>query len=73
MKCKGNCALKKELERENKKEIPQQLQEVKTFLKGERFSIEPTIVITSSNSFGIVSNDNRIFRNSIAVFRPPIV
>ena len=72
MKCKGNCALKKELERENKKEIPQQLQEVKTFLKGERFAIEP-VMITSVKTFGFVSNDNRVFKNSIAVFRPPIV
>lgn len=70
LKCKGNCALKKELERENKKEIPQQLQEVKTFINAERFTIAP-VVITPVKTFGIVSNDNRIFKTSTAVFRPP--
>ena len=72
LKCKGNCALKKELEKENKKEIPQQIQEVKTFLKAERFTITP-VVITPAKTFGIVINDNRIFKNSATVFRPPIV
>lgn len=71
LKCKGNCALKKELERENKKEIPQQLQEIKTFLNAERFSIMP-VFIRPVKTFGYVLNDNRIIRNSITIFRPPI-
>ena len=70
LKCKGNCALKKELERENKKEIPQQLQEVKTFLKAERFTIDPAS-LHSLKAYGIVLNDNRICKKSTSVFRPP--
>ena len=71
LKCKGNCALKKELERENKKEIPQQLQEIKTFLKAERFSVMP-LSISRIETFGNVINDNRIIKNCVPVFRPPI-
>ena len=69
--CKGNCALKKELEREGKKEVPQQLQEIKTFLKAEKFTINPLVqpyIIT----YGMVVNDNRIFKNHTTVFHPPI-
>lgn len=70
LQCKGGCALKKELEKENKKEIPQQLQEIKTFLKVERFTlINPTR--PAKIVFGLVENDNRIFKNHIPVFRPP--
>jgi hypothetical protein len=71
LNCKGNCALKKELERENKKEIPQQLQEIKTFLQAERLSVMP-VFISVAKTFGYVINDNRIIRNSNPVFRPPI-
>ena len=70
LECKGGCALKKELEREDKKEVPQQLQEVKTFLKAERLTIEP-LIRPYENTFALVVNDNRIFKKHITVFRPP--
>ncbi len=70
LECRGNCALKKELEKENKTEVPQQLQESKTFLKAERLTIHP-FSRPYENTYGMAVNDNRIFKNHTTVFRPP--
>ncbi len=70
LECKGNCALKKELEKEDKTEIPQELQEIKTFLKAESFTLFP-VIRSFKNAYGMVVNDNRIFKNHTTVFRPP--
>lgn len=70
LECKGSCALKKELEKENKTEIPQQLQEIKTFLKAERLTLIPQ-VRPYKNTFALVVNDNRVFKKHKTVFRPP--
>lgn len=70
LKCKGSCALKKELEKENKKEIPQKLQEIKTFLKVELLTLIPQI-LQLEKLYGLVVNDNRIFKNHAEFFHPP--
>ena len=70
MKCKGHCQLKKELEKENKKEIPQQKQEIQLFLKADLYSLTPMLHKTVK-SYGLSMNDNRLFNNSTVVFRPP--
>ena len=70
MKCKGHCQLKKELEKENKKEIPQQLQEIKLFLKADTYSWKPMFSETVIH-FGLSTNDNRLFSHANFIFRPP--
>ncbi|MEO6681320.1 MAG: hypothetical protein ABIN48_00720 [Ginsengibacter sp.] len=70
LECKGTCALKKELERENKKEIPRDLQETKPFITAEQFHLIPLLPV-SKNNFGLALNDKRTYKSNKFIFRPP--
>lgn len=70
LRCEGNCQLKKELEKENKKEIPSQFKEILPFVNSEVYAFHPTVT-TVKAKHTYPHNDNRIFGYISTIFHPP--
>ena len=70
LKCNGHCQLKKELEKNDSKEVPEVLKEINLYVNSETFVL-PSITFPGKRERIEVVNDNRVSTLPLSIFHPP--